>query len=65
MLYHAIGNDAMYEIGTNWNKLEKFQLCVKDDVFLVMFATWHSTIVFRMGIKRLQFVGPGLIDLDN
>lgn len=51
MRLDANGNNALYEIVSNWNELEKMQLPCSDDTLPMALATLLNTIFFKLGVE--------------
>lgn len=64
LLHVIIGNNALYELGTNWSDLNKYQGPEHDDTIQMMFATLLNTIVRGLGAEIPKDTGHEVIDLE-
>lgn len=64
-LHKSIRNNALCELGSNWDEPEKFHLHATEDACQMMFAVLRNTILSELGVEQPKALGPVLIDLDN
>lgn len=65
MLHDALENNVLYELGINWNELERFQLAANNFNLQMMLATLPNTILPELGVERPEAVGPIVLSLDK
>lgn len=65
MLQDAIGNHALYELGTNWNDMKKLQGPENNDTLPMVVATLPNVIALKLEVERSEALGQKMIDLGN
>lgn len=65
ILQYEIGNNALYDLGTNWRDLNKFEVPENDDSLPMVFVTLSNIIIRELGIEGRKAPTPELINIQN
>lgn len=65
VLHVAFENNSLYELGTSWKDLKKFQVPENDETLPMFFATLPNTIACELVLEQTQSPCSKVIDLAD